>query len=99
MSNNTDRAKGKLEEIGGTIQKGVGKAIGNKEMELKGAAHEAKGKGKQAIAKAGERVKGAVEQVVGSVKAGVGDAVGNDRLHAEGKAENAKGKLRNEFNK
>ncbi len=96
--NNTNRAKGKLEEIGGTIQKNVGHALGNEKMEIKGAAHEIKGEARQEAAKAGERIKGAVETVVGQVKAGVGKAVGNDRLHAKGKIEEMKGKARKDLN-
>lgn len=97
--NNTNRVKGKLEEIGGTIQKNVGHALGNDKMELKGAVHEIKGEAKQVAAKASERVKGTVETVVGAVKASVGEAVGNDRLHAKGKIEELTGKARKELNK
>lgn len=96
--NLTNRAKGKLEEIGGSIQKNVGHALGNDKMELKGAVTELKGEARQEAAKASERVKGAVESVVGAVKASVGDAVGNDRLHAKGKIEELKGKARKGLN-
>lgn len=99
MSNITDRTKGKLEEMGGTVQKTIGKVLGNEEMQVKGAAHEVMGEAKQQAAKAGERVKGAVESIVGSVKATVGEAIGNDRLHAKGKIQELTGEARKDLNK
>lgn len=43
MSNEDDRAKGKVEELGGKVKSGVGSAIGNKQMEAEGRADELKG--------------------------------------------------------
>lgn len=93
-----DRIKGKLEQIGGTIQSAVGDAIGNPKMEAKGDAHELHGKAVQEAAKVAERVKGTVEQVVGAVQSEVGAAVGNDRLHAKGEVKKATGDLRKDLN-
>jgi uncharacterized protein YjbJ (UPF0337 family) len=93
-----ERIKGKLEQVGGTIQSAIGDAIGNPKMEAKGAAHEAHGKATQEAAKVAERVKGTVEHVVGSVQSEVGAAVGNDRLHAKGEVKKATGDLRKDLN-
>jgi uncharacterized protein YjbJ (UPF0337 family) len=93
-----DRIKGKLEQIGGTVQSAVGDAIGNPTMEAKGKAHELHGKATQEAAKAAERVKGTVEQVVGAVQSAVGGAVGNDHLHAKGEVKKSTGDLRKDLN-
>ena len=65
------RAAGATEELGGKIKKNVGHALGNNEMESKGAAKEIQGKARQEVAKAGERVKGAVEKLKGTVRQAV----------------------------
>lgn len=98
MGNATNRAKGKAQEIGGAIQKNIGKAIGNEKMERKGATRELKGEARQEVAKAAERVKGTVEKAVGGVKSAIGDALGNENLEAEGDREVAKGKARKALN-
>ena len=44
------RGEGAVEELGGKIKAGVGKAIGNEQMELEGRAKQAKGVAKQEAA-------------------------------------------------
>ena len=57
MKNESKRVEGAAEEIGGKIKGGVGKLIGNKQMQVAGKARELKGKDKQQFAKAADRVK------------------------------------------
>ena len=45
--NESDRAEGAAEEIGGKIKKHVGRAIGNEQMEVEGKAKELKGQARQ----------------------------------------------------
>jgi uncharacterized protein YjbJ (UPF0337 family) len=98
MSNASDRAKGIVEKIGGTIKKKVGKAIGNEQMEAEGKAKELEGNARIAAAKARERGKGKVEEVVGVVKKEVGHVIGNEQMRAEGKATELKGEARQKAN-
>src|SRR6187455_2388987 len=92
MSNDSKRAEGAAEEIGGKIKGGVGKLIGNERME-------AEGKAKQEAAKAAERAKGGVEKAVGAVKNRVGAAIDNERLQAEGRAQELRGEDRQDANR
>ena len=98
MSNASDRAKGIVEKIGGTIKKQVGKAIGNEQMEAEGKAKELEGDARIAAAKARERGRGKVEEVVGVVKKEVGHVIGNEQMRAEGKATELKGEARQKAN-
>jgi uncharacterized protein YjbJ (UPF0337 family) len=100
MSNATiKRGEGAVEELGGKIKAGVGKAIGNEQMELEGRAKQAKGVAKQETAKAGERVKGKIEQGIGRVKSTIGAALDDDDLEAEGDAQETLGEARHELNR
>ena len=49
MSNDSKRAEGAAEEIGGKIKGGVGKLIGNDRMQAEGKAKELEGKAKQLL--------------------------------------------------
>ena len=49
MSNQSNRAEGKAEEIGGKIKGTVGKVIGNEQMEAEGKAKELKGEARQKL--------------------------------------------------
>ena len=60
------RNEGIGEEIGGKIKAGVGKLVGNEEMQAEGKAHELHGKAKQEAAKAAERTKGKVQEAAGA---------------------------------
>ena len=52
MGNVTNRGEGAAEEVGGKIKQGIGKVIGNEQMEAEGLAKEKKGEAKQEAAKA-----------------------------------------------
>lgn len=93
------RGEGAAEELGGKIKAGIGKVIGNEQMELEGRAKQAKGVAKQEAAKAGERVKGKVEEVVGKVKDRVGAVLDDDEMELEGRAQEAKGQARQDLNR
>jgi uncharacterized protein YjbJ (UPF0337 family) len=99
MGNAHNRGEGFAEEMGGKVKKGIGKAIGNEQMEAEGKAKELKGEGKQEAAKAAERTEGKVEETKGTVKNRVGAFIGNEQMQAEGKAEELKGDARQKANK
>ena len=98
MSNQSKRAEGKAEEIGGKIKKGIGKIIGNEQMEAEGVVKEQKGEAKQEAAKAAERTKGKVEEIVGAVKNRVGAVIDNEQMQVEGRATELKGEARQKAN-
>jgi uncharacterized protein YjbJ (UPF0337 family) len=96
MSN--ERLKGKAEEIKGNVKQGVGRLIGDEQLEAQGQVDELEGQGRQEAAKAAEQLKGAGEQVKGAVKGAVGDLVDDPKLQAEGDAEQLKGQARQKAN-
>jgi len=98
MSNESKRAEGKAEEIGGKIKKGIGKIIGNDQMEAEGVVKENKGEAKQEAAKAAERTKGKVEEIVGAVKNRVGAVIDNEEMQVEGRAKELQGEARQKAN-
>jgi uncharacterized protein YjbJ (UPF0337 family) len=63
MGSTLDKVKGVANEVGGKTQKAVGKAIDNKEMQVKGSVQEAKGEAQQAVGKAKDTVKKAVDRL------------------------------------
>ena len=93
------RGEGAVEELGGKIKAGVGKAIGNEQMELEGRAKQAKGVAKQEAAKASERVKGTIEKGIGRVKSTIGAAIDDDDLEVEGDAQETLGQARQDLNR
>lgn len=99
MSNAGKRTEGKGEEIGGKIKAGVGKLIGNEQMQAEGQAHAAKGKAKQEAAKGAERAKGKIQEAVGSAKGALGDALDNEQMEAEGRAKKLEGQARQAANR
>lgn len=99
MSNASKRGEGVAEEVGGKIKKGVGKLLGNEQLEAEGEAKALQGKAKQETAKAAERTKGKVEEVVGATKNRVGALIGNRQMQAEGKAKELKGEARQKANR
>ena len=99
MSNQSKRAEGAAEELGGKIKKVIGQVIGNEQMEAEGKVKEEKGDAKQEAAKAAERTKGKVEEIVGAVKNRVGAVIDNEQLQAEGKAKELEGVARQATNK
>lgn len=99
MKNAGNRAKGKLEELTGKAKARLGKAIGNEQMEVEGAARQLRGKATQEVVKAGERAKGKVEQVAGAAKSKLGKLIKNEQMQAEGKLKELKGSARQRVNK
>jgi uncharacterized protein YjbJ (UPF0337 family) len=99
MSNQSKRAEGAAEEIGGKIKKGIGQIIGNEQMEAEGKVKEEKGDAKQEAAKAAERTKGKVQEAVGAVKNRVGAVIDNEQMQAEGRAKELEGEARQKSNK
>jgi uncharacterized protein YjbJ (UPF0337 family) len=94
MSNESKKAEGVAEQVGGKIKAGIGKIIGNERMEAEGHAKELKGEAREEAARAAERAKGKTEEVVGAIKNRVGAAIDNEKLQAEGKAKELKGEAR-----
>ncbi len=98
MSNESRREEGAAEELGGKIKKGLGKLIGDEQMEAEGYAKELKGEAQQEEAKADERAKGAFEEVTGAIKNRVGKVIDNEQMAAEGRATELKGEERQKTN-
>lgn len=71
---NKDQAKGKANEVKGTVREAVGKATGNKELQVKGKGDQMKGKGQQIVGDvkdAATKAKNVVENAGTSTKDGV----------------------------
>ncbi len=62
MSSTTDKAKGLANEAAGNVKQGLGKAIGNKQMEVDGVVQERKGEAQQAVGKAKDSVKKVIDK-------------------------------------
>jgi len=67
MSSTTDKIKGAANQVGGKIKEGVGKAIGNEQMQAEGNVQQIKGKAQQKVGEAKDAVKGAANSVADSV--------------------------------
>lgn len=93
------RIEGAVEELAGRVKAGVGKAIGNEQMEAEGEVASLHGQAKQEAAKAGERVHGKIEEAVGAVKGKVGELIDNEQMEVEGKLKETQGKVRQELNR
>ncbi|AKU94991.1 hypothetical protein AKJ09_01655 [Labilithrix luteola] len=93
------RTEGTSKKLGGKIQKGIGKATGNKEMESKGRAKEVEGRMEEEAAKLSGRAKATMEEASGIAKQGIGAAIGDEELKKEGAVMQKKGELRHKFNR
>ncbi len=62
MGSTTDKIKGMANEAAGNVKQGVGKAIGNKEMQAKGKFQEVKGEAQQLKGDAKDAVKKVVDR-------------------------------------
>jgi uncharacterized protein YjbJ (UPF0337 family) len=93
------RAQGRNQAIAGNIKQGVGKLIGNKQMEAAGATEVMQGQAIEATAKASERIAGAAQELSGTIKHMAGNQINNPELAIEGQAEIVKGKHRQDANK
>lgn len=63
MGSTTDKVTGVANQAGGKIKEGVGKAIGNEQMEAEGEAQQIKGKVQQKVGEAKDAVKDAADKV------------------------------------
>ena len=86
-------------DLGGKIEKTVGKIFGSKRLVAKGRSNELEGRAEVKSAKTRERVKGKAEEAVGSVEAAVGDLIDSPKRQARGEVRKAKGKARQQANR
>lgn len=63
MGSTTDKIKGYANEAAGKVKQGVGRAVGNQNLEAEGIAQEAKGDAQKAVGKAKEVVKNAADAI------------------------------------
>jgi uncharacterized protein YjbJ (UPF0337 family) len=63
MGSKTDKIKGYANEAAGKIKQGVGRVIGNEQMEAEGIAQEARGQGQKTVGKVKETIKGVTDEV------------------------------------
>jgi uncharacterized protein YjbJ (UPF0337 family) len=57
-----DRIKGKMEDVGGRIERQVGEWTGDKEAQVEGAKHQVKGKVRNAAGKVKDAARGATKE-------------------------------------
>lgn len=62
MGSMTDKVKGYANQAGGKAKEGLGKAIGNEQMQVEGLAQQAKGKVQQKVGEAKETIKDAADK-------------------------------------
>ena len=98
MDENTERMKGKADEIVGNIKQGAGDMVGNERLEAEGKAQELGGEARQETAKAVGQAKGAAEEAKGNLKQGLGNLTDDERLQAEGKVDELQGEARQKAN-
>jgi len=98
MGSAANRGEGAAEQLGGKIKKGIGKVIGNEQMEAEGRAKELKGEARKEEAEAEERAKGKVQEMGGTVKNRVGALIDNEQMQSEGKAKELEGEARRKAN-
>ena len=99
MGNAGKRVKGAAKELGGKVEKKVGKLVGSERMQAEGHAHEAEGRAEKDAAKARERAKGKAEEMAGRVEGGVGEFLGDDDMRTEGEVRRLRGEMRQKTNR
>ncbi|WP_454815579.1 CsbD family protein [Labrys neptuniae] len=62
MNSTTDKVKGLANKVAGSVKEGVGKAVGNQEMEADGAIQKAKGEVQEAKGKVKDAVKSVIDK-------------------------------------
>jgi uncharacterized protein YjbJ (UPF0337 family) len=62
MSSTTDKIKGVANEAAGAVKQSTGKAVGNPNLEVKGALQKGKGEAQQAVGKAKDAVKKVIDK-------------------------------------
>jgi len=63
MGSKIDKIKGYANEAAGKVKQGVGRVIGNEQMEAEGIAQEARGEGQKAVGKVKETIKDVADKV------------------------------------
>ena len=63
MGSATDKIKGVANEVGGKVKEGVGKAIGNEQMQVEGMAQQVKGKAQVKVGEAKSTIKDLADNV------------------------------------
>ena len=63
MGSATDKIKGVANQTGGKIKEGVGKVIGNEQMQVEGMAQQVKGKVQQKVGEAKSTIKNAADKI------------------------------------
>jgi uncharacterized protein YjbJ (UPF0337 family) len=63
MGSTTDKIKGVANQVGGKVKEGVGKVIGNEQMEAEGIGQQIKGKVQQKVGETKEAVKDAANKI------------------------------------
>ncbi len=91
-----DIVEGKVGEVVGAVKRTVGSALGDSDLERRGAEQEREGQLQQAAAKAVERARGAVDEALGTVESTVGAASGDPAMEARGRKKAAGGLSRRE---
>jgi uncharacterized protein YjbJ (UPF0337 family) len=67
MGSATDKIKGYANEAAGNVKQGIGKAIGNEQMQVEGAAQELKGEAQVAVGKTKAAVKDGANKVADEI--------------------------------
>lgn len=62
MNSTTDKVKGIANKVAGSVKEGVGKAVGNQEMEADGAIQKAKGEVQEAKGKVKDAIKSVIDK-------------------------------------
>ena len=62
MGSTTDKVKGVANEAAGAVKQGVGEAVGNPNLEVKGAAQKLKGEAQESLGQAKDAVKKVVDK-------------------------------------
>jgi len=62
VNSTTDKVKGIANKVAGSVKEGVGKAVGNQEMEADGAIQKAKGEVQEAKGKVKDAVKSVIDK-------------------------------------
>ena len=63
MGSATDKIKGVANQAGGKIKEGVGKAIGNEQMQVEGMAQQVKGKTQRKVGEVKSTIKDVADNV------------------------------------
>jgi uncharacterized protein YjbJ (UPF0337 family) len=63
MGSATDKIKGVANQAGGKVKEGIGKAIGNEQMQVEGMAQQVKGKAQQKVGEAKSTIKDLADKV------------------------------------